>query len=105
MASTIIVKITRANIATVSPVRKRAAIGYATATVMIGRMARTRPRVVVRPLVTTSALYITSHTAAATIHTPERMNISMLPLSSPVSQLRALNGSAQNTSSDPPRKV
>ena len=49
-----------------------------------------------------SELYITTQTAAAVTNTPERMNISMLPSSSPVNQLRASNGNSQNVRSSAP---
>ena len=91
------VNITKENIAKVSPVRKRADIGYAIAIFTTGRKLPKRPIIFDTSQTITSALYIRTQTAAATSETPESKNISGPPSSVPVRSSSASNGNPQKT--------
>ena len=71
------VKMTSENMARVIPVRKRLAIGYASAVRMMGASVRPRPPRADIALTRYPELYITTHTAPTTSVMPERMNSSI----------------------------
>ena len=77
------VKTTMENIASVIPVRKRDAIGYAMDVRITGARLRFRPNTASSARVSKSELYITVHTAPSTIITPDTMNRSKLTENSP----------------------
>ena len=89
------VKITRANIARVSPVRNFELMGYATAVTSAGLTRPKRDVSADSPRTSRSELYITAHTAAPTMATPETNIMSKSPSSSPTRGLTADSGSAQ----------
>ncbi len=97
------VKTTSVNIASVTPVRKRLASGYASESLRTGASRRLRPKIRVSAPSRTSALYMSAQLAPTTIASPERMNIEKFVFRSPSSQ--RLSGSTNQATSASPVEV
>ena len=105
IAKIIIVKITNENIAKVKPVLNLAAIGYAIAILTTGFKFFQGSIIFDTNQTIISALCMIIHTEAATSETPESINISGPPSSSPVRLSKASNGKLKNINRIIPIKV